>query len=161
MSDYPHDVLARAAVRVDDTTLVSDLVPEMRERLEALMELYGCDASPDGWRKLALELALKHESVFRVETPADRTGPSGIGGAPIDMKVWRLRHEWLKEMAVVPIGTAEREIARRLERRLGIKASTIRGAVRRDAMSDEMRRANYVVVAEAALASAAKHLVEE
>ncbi len=160
MSDYPHDVLARDPIRVSDETKVEDLVPEMRERIEALLDLYGCDASLEGWRKLALSLALEHVPTFKLETPADRTGSrSGIGGRPVTMETFRLRGEWLKEMDG---GGSERAIAARLEKRLGIPAETIRGRVRRkQPMPDSMHRATYTVIAEHALADAAKTLVEE
>lgn len=160
MTEYPHDVLARTPVRVGDETKVADLVPEMRERIEALLDLYGCDASIEGWRKLALALAIEHVPAFKLETPADRSGGrSGIGGRPVTMETFRLRSEWLQEMHG---GGSERDIAARLEKRLGIPAETIRSRVRRkQQMPDAMRRATYTVIAEHALADAAKTLVEE
>lgn len=158
MSDDQNDPLARPPLRVDDETSVADLVPELQDRLGALLELHGCDAAAEGWQKLALALAIQHEPAFMIETPADRTGRSGAGGRPVGMQTWRLRHEWLKEMKG---GGSERAIASRLEKRLGIKAETIRSAVRRDAKSDKMRRADYVVIAQAALRAAAEALVEE
>lgn len=160
MSDYPHDVLARRPIRISDETKVGDLVPEMRERIGALLNLYGCEASLEGWRKLALTLAMAHEPAFKLETPADRTGSrSGIGGRPVSMETFRLRSEWSKEMNA---GGSERAIAARLEKRLGIPAETIRSRVRRkQPMPDSMSRAAYTVMAEYALADAAETLVEE
>lgn len=164
MSDYPYDVLARPPIRIDDSTVATDLVPEMQDRLEALMESYGCDGTDEGWRKLAISLALRHEAAFKVETPVDRTGRSGKGGAPIGMQRFRIRSEVAKErkagVSKRKAGVSEREAARRVAERLGMNEHTVRSALGGGPSgSDEMRRYNYLIVAEAALVRAAERVV--
>lgn len=159
MSDYPYDVLARPPIRISDATAVSDLVPEMQDRIEALLDSYGCDGSAEGWRKLAISLALKHEAAFKVETPADRTGRSGNGGAPVGMQKFHIRSEAAKEFN---LGASERVAARRVAERLGLNQHTVRSSFRGGpSASDEMRRHNYLIVAEAALVQASERVVEE
>lgn len=38
----------------------NDLIEKIEERLDALLFLFGCEPTPQGWRALALQLALKH-----------------------------------------------------------------------------------------------------
>lgn len=163
MTDYPHDVLARKPVQIGDETKVDDLVPEMRERIGALLDLYGCDDSLEGWRALALALAMAHEPVFRLETPADRTGRSGLGGRPVTMEKWsktlKHRQEWTKESEK---GGTWRAVERRAAKRLDITEGAFRASVRsKGKLPDVMLRANYTVVAKSALERAAETLVEE
>ena len=42
------------------------LASELKTRLEALFEKYGCDPTPVGWRELALRLAIEHEPALAV-----------------------------------------------------------------------------------------------
>jgi hypothetical protein len=56
----------------------SDLEDELEERIGALLSFYGCEATAEGWRGLALKLALKHEPMLKIITPADRV--PGAGG---------------------------------------------------------------------------------
>lgn len=56
---FERDMLAplhAGPVKIDD----NDLIEKIEERLDALLFLFGCNPTPDGWRDLALQLALKH-----------------------------------------------------------------------------------------------------
>jgi hypothetical protein len=45
---------------------------EIEERLAILLDLHSCDPSLEGWRTLAIRLALRHEPLLAIETPVDR-----------------------------------------------------------------------------------------
>ena len=84
MSDWTIEVLSRPPVMISDDTTVDALSAEFAERLEALLLLHnGLEPSLEGWRDLALALALEHEPAFKIETPADRVGRSGKEGRPV------------------------------------------------------------------------------
>ena len=65
-------VLSRAPIAIEETVSDGALAIELLERLGALLESYHCDATPEGWRNLALRLAIKHEPGLRIELPIDR-----------------------------------------------------------------------------------------
>jgi hypothetical protein len=159
MSDPDDETLSRDPVRISDDTSIKDVVPEMRERLEALMDLYGCDASLEGWRKLALTLAMAHEPAFRVETPADRTGASGLGGRPIGMKRFHIRSVATKYFNA---GLGVRESARRTAKDLDMEFGTVLSAFYdKGSGSDDMRRHMYLHTARTALEDAADQVFQE
>lgn len=74
--------LTRGPIEVDERTTFDELAKEFSERLDALMKHYQCDATPEGWRRLALRLALDHEieqgtPAMRVIVPVDRLPEAG------------------------------------------------------------------------------------
>lgn len=80
------EVLAKPPVVVRDGTEVSDIVGPLQEKLEAVMEIYGCDPTPEGWRKLALSLVLDMQEGRRVvsKTPYSRREAGKPGRPPVD-----------------------------------------------------------------------------
>ena len=77
-------VLSRPPIKVDNSMSDEALASELAERLKALLEANSCDATPEGWRKLAIALALRHE--LKINTPADR--PPRKGGREPDPSGW-------------------------------------------------------------------------
>jgi hypothetical protein len=71
-------------INVDETTTDEALTAALQERLAALLRLYNCEPTPDGWRALALRLALDHEiggrpvceSLCRRTDPRRRAAPN-------------------------------------------------------------------------------------
>lgn len=90
------EVLAEPPVVVRDDTKVSDIVGPLQEKLEAVMEFYDCDPTPEGWRKLALSLVLDMQEGRRVvvKTPYSRHGAGKPGRPPFDPYwVWLMAQE--------------------------------------------------------------------
>ena len=113
--------LVRGPINVDETTTFDGMSDEFRERLEALLQLYQCDATPAGWRTLALRLALEHEiegtPALRVVVPGDRDPKTG-GAEPGD--VWWLGKRLLKKSAEIgSIKAAAKQIARKTGHSVG------------------------------------------
>jgi hypothetical protein len=79
-------VLSRPPIELDDSMSDEALASELAERLEALLDADSCDATPEGWQKLAIALALRHEPGLKINTPADR--PPRKGGREPDASVW-------------------------------------------------------------------------
>src|ERR1700678_716340 len=44
----------------------SSVIQDVKQRLDALFEKYGVDPTPEGWRELALRLAVEHEKATKV-----------------------------------------------------------------------------------------------
>jgi hypothetical protein len=65
-------VLERGPIELNESTSDADLVPELEERLRALLEKYVCEPTTEGWRRLAIELALRYEPGLKIITPVDR-----------------------------------------------------------------------------------------
>lgn len=89
------EVLAKPPVVVGDTTKALDIVGPLQEKLEAVMEFYDCDPTPEGWRKLALKLVLDMQEGPRkvVRTPYSRD-VSRCGRPPFDPSwAWLIRQE--------------------------------------------------------------------
>jgi hypothetical protein len=64
----------------------ADLETELAERLTALLEAYRCEATPEGWRTLAIKLALEHERGLKIITPVDRKPRQG--GRETETESW-------------------------------------------------------------------------
>ncbi len=82
-------------------------VASLERRLDALMKLHGCSPTPDGWRSLALKLALgfslkgknlKNKNPLKIITPKtrERKGSGRPKGPMSDFWIkeieWQLRH---------------------------------------------------------------------
>lgn len=52
--------LFRGPIIVDADETTDTLAMRLEERLADLLEFYDCDATPDGWKELALKMALTH-----------------------------------------------------------------------------------------------------
>ncbi|MDX8517953.1 hypothetical protein [Mesorhizobium dulcispinae] len=158
----PHwvDVLGRGPMAVDEGTSDDELAAEMAERLQALLASHnGLEPTADGWRQLALELALKHEPAFQIETPVDRNGRSGIGGRPVGWQTFVLRSLMRAEMRK---GANQKEAARKVARSTGKAAGTLNNVLSRRAQApDSMRRAPFEWKAERAAKLAARKLSQE
>lgn len=89
--DIPEWVLTlgKKPIRVLDSTPDDVLTDAMEERLTAIMRRYGCEPTPEGWRELALTLALSHEPALRIETPVDRRHGEGGAEPTIEPFIWR------------------------------------------------------------------------
>lgn len=154
------EVLSRAPMPVGDGISDEDLAAEMAERLKALLASHnGLEPTAEGWRQLALELALQHEPAFQIETPVDRTGRSGIGGRPVGWQTFTLRSLMRAEMRK---GASQKEAARKVARRTGKAAGTLNNVLSRKAQApDSMRRAPFEWKAERAATLAARKLSQE
>ena len=155
------ETLDRPPLRVDDSTTPESLEPELRERLEALLAVHN-DLKPtlEGWRQLALELALQYEPAFRIETPADRTGKSGLDGRPGKWGNFIQRSLMKKEMRERP-GISAREAAKRVARGTPYSEGTLRNSLSRSAPPDVMRLMPYRRKIEKAAKMAAESLSQE
>jgi len=140
------ETLSRPPLRVGDDTSAEALQSELSERLEALLASHnGLEPTAEGWRALALELALRHEPAFQIETPVDR---ASIGGRPVGLGDFILR-SMLK---------ASKIVARRVDR----KARTLNNLFSRKATtSDSMRREKYELTAKKALQKAAAFISQK
>lgn len=152
-------VLQRGPIRVMDDTSPESLANEMAERLEALLQSHnGLEPTAEGWRQLALELALKYDPAFELETPVDR---KSIGGRPVGMGGFILRSQMKSEMRK---GKNQSEAARVIARQSKgkITAKTAAQALSRNAPApDFMRRAPYEWRADNAMRAAARKLSQE
>jgi hypothetical protein len=72
-------------ITFDENTPPGDLAAALEERLEGLLSLYNVEPTPEGWKTLALRLALDHaiagKKVMEVRTPVDHDS-SGPGRPP-------------------------------------------------------------------------------
>lgn len=156
------DVLDRKPIQVSDDTRAEDIQEEFAERLLALLDSHnGLEPTADGWRRLALELALKHEPAFKIETPADREGRSGIGGRPAGWSNFIQRSAVKQELRNNP-GISMRAAAKKAARRTGIDEGTLRNALsRKPSPPDDWRIMRYRIVAERAALLAAQEVSQE
>lgn len=76
-----------------------ELTSVVEAKLTALLKLYECDATADGWRRLALILVTQHQfagmKVMDVKRSDDR--PVGSVGRPADPNFWL----WVAEIAML------------------------------------------------------------
>lgn len=160
MSEWIDEVLSRPPIRVLDDVEPEHIVAEMKERLEALMACHnGCEPTEDGWRRLALALALKHEPVFAIETPADRSGRSGAAGAQPTAKTLIYRAQMKAKMAE---GLNPRQAALALARNSKVSARTLENAMSRKSKSRGIfGRQPYEIKAEKALILAAESMSQK
>lgn len=153
------EVLGRGPIRVDEHTDEGELAEEMAERLDALLRSHnGLEPTADGWRQLALELALKYEPLFQIKTPEDR---ESLGGRPVGMGNFILRSRMKAEMRK---GKNQAEAARTIakESKGKITFKTANSALSRKAPApDFMRLWPYKWKAERAIRVAAKKLSQE
>ena len=156
------EVLGRAPIAVADGTTEDELAAEMAERLSALLKSEnGLEPTAEGWRQLALKLALKYEPAFQIETPEDRTGDSGMGGRPVGMGNFVLRS---RMKAQIRTGKTQAEAARAVakESKGRITFKTANNALSRKSQApDSLRRAPFEWKAERAMRAAAAKLSQE
>ncbi|KQV33121.1 hypothetical protein ASE37_18845 [Rhizobium sp. Root268] len=153
------DVLQRGPIAVTEHTSEEDLAVEMAERLDALLRSHnGLRPTAEGWRQLALELALKYEPLFTIETPVDR---DSMGGRPVGMGNFLLRSRMKAEMRK---GASQAEAARRIEKESKGETSfkTANNSLSRKGQApDFMRRWTHEWKAQRAILAAAKNLSQE
>jgi|GEM_PF-6170221 len=160
MGEWLEEVMSRKSMVIDDHTNVDDITKEMSERLEALLTVYnGCEANEDGWRRLAVQLALEFHPLFKVQTPADRDQQ---GGKPVGMENFIRRSMMNAELKK---GGSQRAAAKKVSKRLegsdGLEASPKRLENLMSAKSappDEWAVIPYKIKAEKAAISAAEGL---
>ncbi|WP_439628239.1 hypothetical protein [Shinella sp.] len=153
------EALGRGPIPVTEHTDEGELAEEMAERLDALLRsLNGLGPTAEGWRELALELALRYEPLFRIETPEDR---ESLGGRPVGMANFSLRSRMKAEMRK---GKSQAEAARTIakESRGEITFKTANNVLSRKAQApDFIRRMPYESKAARAIRAAAKRLSQE
>ncbi|PRH85349.1 hypothetical protein C5L14_23195 [Labrys okinawensis] len=158
--DWRAEVLSRAPMQVSDETTPESLVDEMTERLSALMaSCNGVYPTEEGWRQLAIELALRYHPAFKIETPADRTGRSGKGGKPVGFENFAVRSAMKNQIGK---GLTRTEAAKIVAKMFGIAPGTARNSLTRKAPPpDFLARQPYEIKAENALLLAAKMLAQK
>lgn len=153
------EVLGRGPMPVTEHTDEEELVAEMAERLDALLRSHnGLEPTADGWRQLALELALKYEPLFKIETPEDR---ESLGGRPVGMGNFILRSRMKAEMRK---GKTQAEAARTIEKETKGKITfkTANNVLTRKAQApDFIRRMPYESKAARAIRVAAEKLSQQ
>jgi hypothetical protein len=164
MSEWVVETLSRNPIRVDDETNPEALKAELWERLEALLISRLLEPTAEGWRDLALALALEHEPAFQIETPVDR---SSLGGRPIGFGDFFLRSIMKSEKSKLKKSEprkdpSQSQIAKIVARRTGKAAGTINNLFAKDAsIPDSVRREKYCRKAAKALKAAADSLSQE
>jgi hypothetical protein len=153
------EVLGRGPMPVTEHTDEEELAAEMAERLDALLRSHnGLEPTADGWRQLALELALKYEPLFKIETPEDR---ESLGGRPVGMGNFILRSRMKAEMRK---GKTQAEAARTIEKETKgqIPFKTANNVLSRKAQApDFMRRWAFEWKADRAIRAAAEKLSQQ
>lgn len=151
--DSVGEALGRPPLRVDDSTTPESLELELQERLEALLASHnGMEPTLEGWRGLALALALRHEPAFQVETPVDR---DSMGGRPAGWTGFTVRSAVKAELRKG--AKSQRAAAKVVAAKLGLSLKRVQN-IMSDPPShpDVLRRRKYELVAEKAVASAAQ-----
>lgn len=153
------NVLSRPPIRIADDTRTEDVADEMAERLSALLQSHnGLYPDAAGWRQLALELALKYDPLFRIETPVDR---ESLGGRPVGFGNFILRSQMKAKMREGKTqAEAARAVARESKGRISAKTAT-NALSRKGQAPDSMRRLKYEWKADNAMRLAAKKLSQE
>ncbi|MBB3978895.1 hypothetical protein GGQ64_004130 [Rhizobium azooxidifex] len=153
------EVLGRGPIRVTELTDENELATEMGERLDALLKSHnGLEPNATGWRQLALELALKYDPLFRIDTPDDR---SNTGGRPVGMGNFMLRSRMKANMRG---GQSQAEAARTISKQSKgeISFKTANNALSRKGQApDFMRRWPHEWKADRAMRLAAAKLSQE
>ncbi|MFC6486943.1 hypothetical protein [Nitratireductor sp. GCM10026969] len=157
MSNWHTEVLSRPPIRIDDSTTADSIVAEFAERLEALLAAHnGLEATADGWRDLALALALEYEPAFQIETPADR---ESLGGRPAGWSSFILRSSMKAEMRA---GNTLSQAAKIVSKKLGVTEGTARNAFsRKSSAPDSLKRQPYEIKAEKAIHSASQDITKD
>lgn len=155
--EWIYEALSRKPLRILDATTASDIAAEIQKRLEALLASSGCEPTPDGWRQLAVILALRHEPAFQIETPVDRASKGGRhkGWADFALKS--------RMKAKMRAGLSNKDAAIEIHRETpSIAIGHAKNAPSRPAaMPDDMALWRYKHVAEDAAMAAAKKLSQE
>ena len=156
MSDEIFEILSRAPIAIKDDTTPESIEGELSDRLSALLEAHKCEPTAEGWRELALELAMQHEPAFRIETPVERYGRSGLGGAPVGWSGFTIKSAMKAE---VRKGATQKEAAARVGARLGIAPKTAQNAMSGPSrVPDDVRRWKYIWVLHDAIRAVADKL---
>lgn len=153
------EVLGRGPMAVTEHTDEGELAEEMAERLDALLRsLNGLGPTAEGWRELALELALRYDPLFRIETPEDR---ESLGGRPVGVANFALRSRMKAEMRKGKTQSeAARTIARESKGKIAFK--TANNVLTRKAQApDFIRRMPYESKAARAIRVAAEKLSQQ
>jgi hypothetical protein len=152
------DILSRPPIQIDDRTTPDSIKAELRERLEALLASHnGLEPTFEGWRDLALALALRYEPAFQIETPADR---DSLGGRPAGWIGFSVRSAMKAELRKG--AKSARAAAKIVGPRFGLtpkRAENMMSAPR--SAPDPMRRRKYELVVEKACAMAAGKVSRE
>jgi len=153
------EALGRGPIPVTEHTNEDELAEEMAVRLDALLRsLNGLGPTAAGWRELALELALRYEPLFKIETPVDR---ESLGGRPVGWQNFTLRSHMKAEMRK---GKSQAEAARTIAKASKGKISfkTANNALSRKSQApDSIRRWTYEWKAARAIRAAADKLSQE
>ncbi len=154
MSEWLEEVLSRGAMTINAETDMDALTDEMIERLEAVMSFYnGCEPTADGWRRLAISIALDHHPLFRIVTPADRDVK---GGKPVGFENFARRSAMKAETKK---GVTKKQAAQSLDKKFGVSSKTLENLmVRSSPPPDAMARSVYTRKAEKAIERAASEL---
>lgn len=147
------EALGRPPLRIDDSTTPDSLEAELQERLEALLASHnGMEPTLEGWRGLALALALQHEPAFQIETPVDR---DSMGGRPAGWTGFTIRSAVKAELRKG--AKSQRAAAKIVATRVGLSLSRVQNIMSEPpSPPDVLRRRKYELIAEKALASAAQ-----
>ena len=157
MSDWIAETLSRKPLVVRDDTDVERLSVEIAERLEALLAVHnGLAPTLEGWRELALALALQYEPALQIETPVDR---DSLGGRPAGWTGFAVRSAMKAEMRRG--AKSERAAAKAIGRRFGIAPKTAQNLMAKPSAPDELRRLKYEITAQKAAEIAAAKLSRE
>ncbi|WP_395697196.1 hypothetical protein [Methylocella sp.] len=82
-------------IKVDEKTLRESFRATIERRLSALLKVYACDATPDGWKKLALALAMKATldgvPLMEIRVPPMERDARGRSKSPV-------HPEWFQKM---------------------------------------------------------------
>ncbi|WP_461319677.1 hypothetical protein [Bradyrhizobium barranii] len=156
--DSGGEALSRPPLRIDDSTTPESLEVELQERLEALLASHnGLEPTLEGWRDLALALALRHEPAFQIETPVDR---DSMGGRPARWTGFTVRSAVKAELRKG--AKSQRAAAKVVAEMFGLSLSRVQN-IMSDPPSppDVLRRRKYELVVEMAGAIAAKKVSRE
>jgi hypothetical protein len=152
------EALGRRPLRIDDSTTPESLEVELRERLEALLASHnGMEPTLEGWRGLALALALQHEPAFQIETPVDR---DSMGGRPAGWTGFTVRSAVKAELRKG--AKSQRAAAKVVAAKFDLSLSRVQN-IMTDPPSppDVLRRRKYELIVEKAIASAAQRVSRE
>ncbi|MET3997250.1 hypothetical protein ABID65_008930 [Bradyrhizobium sp. S3.9.2] len=152
------EALSRSPIRVDDSTTPESLELELQERLDALLAHHnGLEPTLEGWRDLALALALRYEPAFQIETPVDR---DSMGGRPAGWAGFTIRSATKAELRRG--AKSQRAAAKVVAERFGLSLSRVQN-IMSDPPSppDVLRRRKYELVVEKACGMAAKKVSRE
>ncbi len=148
------EALRRPPIRIDDETTPEMIEAEIRERLQALLAAHnGLEPTLEGWRELALALALQYEPAFQIETPADR---DSMGGRPAGWTGFAVRSAMKAELRRG--AKSERAAAKVVGPRFGISPKTAQNLMTTPSAPDEIRRLKYETMAQKAATMAAARL---